>query len=238
MIKPISISLAALALVACASTNTVTTTAPEPVQEFVNESTVDVGDRYSYTMSVTCGEVFQANGDWWVVSEYHFEHPNYPAGWPVEILYQSPVDGPDARIEGVLEVVASDTIEFNLADEPRWLVLARRTDLLRLRIIPRKTASLIGAGFTQEWKDGVFRAGSIHDTSGFLLTVGSIDVKDDDEQGTWFLTSGRRHGCGRRCLSSTSWRRGGLVRAHPQSVDGDMATSRVIGLAPVGATPE
>jgi hypothetical protein len=67
-------------------------------------------------MSVTCGEAFEANGSWWVASEKFFEHPNYPAGWPVEVLNGSAADGPDALIEGELTVVDAETIEFNLVD--------------------------------------------------------------------------------------------------------------------------
>lgn len=108
--------IAVLILVAACGTEAAAPTTTTPAPEFVDDATVEVGDRFTYTMSVTCGEAFRANDAWWVASEKLFEHPNYPSGWPVEVLNQSPADGPDALIEGVLEVVAADRIEFNLAD--------------------------------------------------------------------------------------------------------------------------
>ena len=82
----------------------------------------------------------------------------------------------------------------------------------------------------------------IHDTSGFLLTVGSIDVKDDDEQGTWVGTLSVLDGTGvagkALVVDLMMGDQKGRAQLIPESVDGDMATSRVIGLAPVGATPE
>ncbi len=109
--KPILLALAVLA--ACSGENIDTTTSTPP---FTEGSTIEVGENFSYTMYVTCGEAFEANGSWWVASEKFFEHPNYPANWPVEVMNQSPVDGPDAAIEGVLSVVDEETVEFNLAD--------------------------------------------------------------------------------------------------------------------------
>jgi len=115
MTKRILTYVTVVLLAACAGTAATTTPNPE-LSPFVEESTVGPGESYSYTMFVTCGEAFQANGAWWVASEKFFEHPNYPTGWPVEVLNQSAADGPDASIESVLNVVDEGTVEFNLAD--------------------------------------------------------------------------------------------------------------------------
>lgn len=45
-----------------------------------------------------------------------FDHPGYPEGWPVEVLNQGAVDGPDAVIAAVVELVGPERIEVTLAD--------------------------------------------------------------------------------------------------------------------------
>lgn len=118
MTKGIRILFAVFALVACGGgvIDTTTSTPPTDLAPFTEGSSIEAGESFAYTMYVTCGEAFEANGSWWVATEKFFEHPDYPAGWPVEVMNQSPVDGPDAAIEGVLSVVDEGTVEFNLAD--------------------------------------------------------------------------------------------------------------------------
>ena len=118
MTKRVLILYALFALVACGGgvIDTTTSTPPAELAPFVEGASIEAGESFSYTMYVTCGEAFEANGSWWVATEKFFEHPNYPAEWPVEVMNQSPVDGPDAAIEGVLSVVDEETVEFNLAD--------------------------------------------------------------------------------------------------------------------------
>lgn len=118
MTKGILILFALSALIACGGggIDTTTSTPSAELAAFTEGATVEAGDSFAYTMHVTCAEAFEANGSWWVASEKFFEHPNYPADWPVEVMNQSPVDGPDAAIEGVLFVVDAETVEFNLAD--------------------------------------------------------------------------------------------------------------------------
>lgn len=118
MLRQISIVLAVFTLVACSSgvVDTTTSTPPSELVALPEGAVIEAGQVFSYTMYVTCGEAFEANGSWWVASEKFFEHPNYPADWPVEVMNQSPVDGPDAAIEGILTVIHDGKVEFNLAD--------------------------------------------------------------------------------------------------------------------------
>ena len=127
MTKRVLILFALFALVACGGgvIDTTTSTPPAELAPLVEGATIGAGDSFSYTMYVTCGEAFEANGSWWVATEKFFEHPNYPADWPVEVMNQSPVDGPDAAIEGVLSVVDAETVEFNLADGTPVAVFSR-----------------------------------------------------------------------------------------------------------------
>jgi hypothetical protein len=61
--------------------------------------TLEVGETWAYTLTVGCGGSLFFYHQWWVATERTFEHPNYRENWPVEILNQGPVDGPDARIQ-------------------------------------------------------------------------------------------------------------------------------------------
>lgn len=82
----------------------------------------------------------------------------------------------------------------------------------------------------------------ICDTKGSLLTVGTIEIDTDAEQGTWVGTLSVLDGTGvagkALVVDLIMGDQKGRAQLIPESVDGDMATSRVIGLAPVGATPE
>ncbi|CAN5173054.1 hypothetical protein BH18ACT5_BH18ACT5_07700 [soil metagenome] len=82
----------------------------------------------------------------------------------------------------------------------------------------------------------------IHVPDGPLLTVGTIEIDDDAEQDTWVGTLSVLDGTGvagkALVVDLVMGDHTGRAQLIPESVDGDMATSRVIGLAPVGATPE
>jgi hypothetical protein len=82
----------------------------------------------------------------------------------------------------------------------------------------------------------------IYATDGPLLTVGNIEVGEDPAQGTWVGTLSVLDGTGvaRKALvvDLAMGDRRGRAQLVPEKVEGDMAISRVIGLSPVGASPE
>jgi hypothetical protein len=77
---------------------------------------------------------------------------------------------------------------------------------------------------------------------GALLTVGTIEIDDDPEQGTWVGTLSVLNGTGvagkALVVDLVMGDQTGRAQLIPEDTKGDMATSRVIGLSPVGATPE
>jgi hypothetical protein len=77
----------------------------------------------------------------------------------------------------------------------------------------------------------------IFDINGFLLTVGTAEIADDLDLGTWTGTLSVIDGTGvaGKALVVDLDMDGVKGRAQliPKSVTGDMATSRIIGLAPI-----
>jgi hypothetical protein len=77
---------------------------------------------------------------------------------------------------------------------------------------------------------------------GALLTVGTIEVDDDLEQGTWVGTLSVLNGTGvagkALVVDLVMGDQKGRAQLIPEAVNGDMAISRVIGLTPVSANPE
>ncbi|MCA1735010.1 MAG: hypothetical protein LC739_02545 [Actinobacteria bacterium] len=77
----------------------------------------------------------------------------------------------------------------------------------------------------------------IYDTKGFLLTVGTIDVSDDEEQATWVGTLSVIDGTGvagkALVVDLVMGDQKGRAQLIPESVKEGMAMSRVIGLSPV-----
>jgi hypothetical protein len=82
----------------------------------------------------------------------------------------------------------------------------------------------------------------IHLPDGPLLTVGSIEVDDDPEQGTWVGTLQVLDGTGvagkALVVDLLMGDQKGRAQLIPQGTAGDMALSRVVGLSAVAATPE
>jgi hypothetical protein len=77
---------------------------------------------------------------------------------------------------------------------------------------------------------------------GALLTVGTIEVDDDLEQGTWVGTLSVLNGTGvagkALVVDLVMGDQKGRAQLIPEAVNGEMAISRVIGLTPVSANPE
>lgn len=82
----------------------------------------------------------------------------------------------------------------------------------------------------------------IHLPDGPLLTVGTIEVDDDPEHGTWVGTLSVLNGTGvagkALVVNLVMGDQQGQAQLIPESVNGDLAISRVVGLSAVGAIPE
>ncbi|MGI8517279.1 MAG: hypothetical protein ACR2ME_02905 [Acidimicrobiia bacterium] len=82
----------------------------------------------------------------------------------------------------------------------------------------------------------------IYDTKGFLLTVGTIEVTDDEEQATWVGALSVIDGTGvagkALVVDLVMGDQKGRAQLIPESVKDGMAISRVIGLSAVGAIRE
>jgi hypothetical protein len=124
----LTIALIAAVITSCAGASATTTTqhvltttsstsAPPVVPRLPDGvETLELGETWAFTMNVGCGEGRFFNGISWVVSERFFEHPDYPASWPVVVLNLGAVDGPDAQIEATLTLVDGGHIDVHLAD--------------------------------------------------------------------------------------------------------------------------
>lgn len=82
----------------------------------------------------------------------------------------------------------------------------------------------------------------IHLPEGALLTVGTIEVEDAPETGSWEGTLSVLDGTGvagkALVVDLIMGDMKGRAQLIPAGVSADLAISRVIGLAPVAATPE
>jgi hypothetical protein len=77
---------------------------------------LEIGATWATQINVGCGSPRFFNDTWWVMATTFFTHPDYPEGWPVEVLNQGAVDGPDAIISATITLVAVDRIEVSLTD--------------------------------------------------------------------------------------------------------------------------
>ncbi len=115
---PLTSLVVALVLGACGASSSPATTGaatpPPPLPP--GTDTLTVGETWGFELFVGCGEFVRFNGTWWEPVETAFTHPDYPQGWPVEILDLGEVDGPDAAIDATITLVAADSIEMRLAD--------------------------------------------------------------------------------------------------------------------------
>lgn len=105
-----------IALVSCRGEAAPTTTRGSYSSLPPGTVTLAIGETWLHDMSVGCGAFVFFNDTWWGPTETMFHHPEYPVDWPVEVLDQGAVDGPDAVIHATLTLVDEDRIDIRLLD--------------------------------------------------------------------------------------------------------------------------